>query len=125
MAGVAFNWAEYLRLANELSRNSDEASHQTSISRAYYFVYHAASAQATRNGYRSNTHSTLWKVFAKDPDRDCKKLAQMGYTMKHAREEADYKSIFHRVPDRMAQQLTDAADFMKRLAALPPNVPQP
>jgi uncharacterized protein (UPF0332 family) len=82
MAAAPFNWGEYLRLATDLSQNTDEASHRTSISRAYYSVYHAAFAHAVRNGYLGGTQAGLWKVFAKDADRACRKLAQMGNTMK-------------------------------------------
>ncbi len=125
MAAAPFDWAEYLRLATDLSRNADEASHRTSISRAYYSVYHAAAAQANRNGYAGKSHADLWKVFAKDTDRACRKLAQMGNTMKRVRVNADNEPVFAKVPDQMAQQLVYAQSFMTRLAALPPNVPRP
>jgi len=127
MAPVPFNWTAYLRLATDLSQNADEASHRTSISRAYYSIFHAASEVAIRNGYPSGSksHAGLWKVFAKDADRDCRRLAALGNTMKFARETADYKSTFPRVADKMTQQLTDANTFMARLGALAPNAPRP
>jgi uncharacterized protein (UPF0332 family) len=127
MAGAPFNWAEYLRLATDLSQNPDEASHRTSISRAYYSIYHAASEVAIRNGYPSgsNSHAGLWKVFSKDADRDCRRLATLANTMMFARKNADYKSTFPRVADQMAQQLTNANSFMARLGLLPPNLPRP
>jgi len=127
MATAPFNWTEYLRLATDLSQNIDEASCRTSISRAYYSVYHAASEVAIRNGYPpgSNSHAELWKIFSKDADKDCRRLATLAKTMKFARENADYKSVFPRVADQMAQQLTDANSFMTQLGVLSPNVPQP
>jgi uncharacterized protein (UPF0332 family) len=127
MATTPFNWSEYLRLATELSKNADEASHRTSISRAYYSVYHAAFQVAIRNGYASgsNSHAGLWRVFSKDADRECRRLAALANTMKFARENADYKALFPRVADQMIQQLTDANSFMTRLVVLPPNAPQP
>lgn len=57
-----FNWAEYLRLAARLSQNPDEASHRTSISRAYYSIFHAATIRAQRNGYADRSHKKLWAL---------------------------------------------------------------
>jgi uncharacterized protein (UPF0332 family) len=127
MAGAPFDWAEYLRLATDLARNSDEASHRTSISRAYYSVYHAASALAILNGYQpgEKSHNKLWKLYAKDQNRNSRRLAQWGNTMKFIRELADYNATVPRVPDQMSQQLTYANNFLTLLAALPPNVPRP
>ena len=125
MATAAFNWAEYLRLATDLSQNADEASHRTSISRAYYSIFHAATSQARRNGFVGATHKGLWAVYAKDADRRCRKLAQKANTMKVARTDADYLDFVPRVFDRMAQQLIDANDFMTLLGQLPATAPQP
>ena len=125
MAGTPFNWAEYLRLATDLSQNSDEASHRTSISRAYYSVFHAATIQAGRNGYAGRSHKKLWKTFADDQDRGCRKLSAIANTMKRAREDADYVTAVPSISDEMAQQLAYANDFLTRLAALSPNVPKP
>ena len=78
MSGASFDWAEYLRLAITLSQNPDEASHRTSISRAYYSVFHAASARAIGNGFPAgnNSHEGIWKIFAKDTSKDARRLAQ-------------------------------------------------
>ena len=125
MAATQFDWADYLRLATDLAQNPDEASHRTSISRAYYSIFHAATIQAGRNGYVGRGHTKLWKTFAVDQDRSCRKLSAIANTMKRAREDADYVTVVPRVSDEMAQQLAYAKDFLTRLAALPPNVPQP
>ena len=125
MAGAPFDWAEYLRLATDLANNPDEASHRTSISRAYYSVYHAASALAIRNGYPAGqkSHKNIWNLYAKEQNRDSKRLAQWGNTMKHVRELADYSASVPQIPGQMSQQLTYARDFLALLAALPPDVP--
>jgi uncharacterized protein (UPF0332 family) len=127
MATAPFDWAEYLRLATDLSQNPDEASHRTSISRAYYSVYHAASAQAIRNGYPSGqgSHARIWKVFAQDQNKASKRLAQLGNTMKRVRELADYRSVVPQIPAQMTQQLLYANNFLAQLATLPTNTPQP
>jgi uncharacterized protein (UPF0332 family) len=125
MATAPFDWSEFLRLATALSQNPDEASHRTSISRAYYSVFHAATIRAKRNGYAGRGHQSLWALYAKDADRQCRKLAQIANTMKVAREDADYSSAVPRVADRMAQQIADANDFIVRLTRLQPVLPQP
>ena len=39
---MPFDWNDYARLADELSKREDEASLRTAISRLYYSVYHQA-----------------------------------------------------------------------------------
>jgi uncharacterized protein (UPF0332 family) len=119
-----FDWAEYLRLATQLSQNSDEASHRTSISRAYYSIFHAATVQAQRNGYAGRSHKKLWAIYQSDADRNCRKLSTIGNTMKVAREDADYVTAVSDIPDTMTQQITDANDFIAILGALPPTSPK-
>lgn len=126
MATAAFNWSEYLRLATDLSRNPDEASHRSSISRAYYSVYHIASARAVANGYvDQKSHVSLWLLYQGNASRDCKKLATIGFRMKKERVDADYEIAATRIADRMNQQLIIANTFLMRLAALNATLPRP
>jgi uncharacterized protein (UPF0332 family) len=126
MAAAPFSWLEFLRLADDLARNPDEASHRTSISRAYYSVYHVASARAVGNGYvDQKSHVEIWKLYKKNANRDCKKLADIGFRMKKERVDADYDITATRIPDRMNQQLIDANNFHRRLSALNAALPVP
>ena len=127
MSGAPFDWAEYLTLATTLSQNSDEASHRTSVSRAYYSVFHAASARAINNGLSlgQNSHESVWKVFAKDANKEARRLAQWGNTMKRFRVLADYTPVVPKLPDQMAQQLAYASKFMALLGTIPPGSPSP
>ena len=43
--------------------------------------------------------------------------------MKRVRESADYKDVVPLVHDQMEQQLSDAADFLAKLTALPASSP--
>jgi|SRR5450432_1020290 uncharacterized protein (UPF0332 family) len=124
LATPAFDWAEYLRLATDLSQNPDEASQRTSMSRAYYSIYHAATIRAQQNGYTGKKHQELWALFQRDSDRACRKLSTLGNSMKVAREEADYKTTVLDVADQMVQQLEWANDFIGRLGELPPTSPK-
>lgn len=120
-----FNWAEYLRLATELSATQDEASHRSSISRACYSIFHVATIKAQSNGYSGRSHQKLWSLYQRDADRNCRKLSTIGNTMKVAREDADYVTIVPDIPDTMAQQIKSANEFLALLGAVPPTSPQP
>ena len=125
MAAAPFDWTQYLRLATALSRNADEASQRTVISRAYYSIFHAAILQAKPNGYAERSHGKLWKMYQADTDRNAKKLSALGNVMKRAREDADYVTQVPRVSEIMAQQLTDANRFIAILAQVPASSPRP
>ena len=121
-----FDWSEYLNLATQLSRNSDEASQRSSISRAYYCVYHKASEHAVVSGYvDQRSHAKLWDVYGRSADNSCRKLHDLGSRMKKERVAADYDPAAARLPERMAVQLDRANAFLTRLAGLPLTFPGP
>jgi hypothetical protein len=72
MAAGAFEWLQYLTVAEELGARPDEAALRSSISRAYYYVYHLALTRAESNAYRpergESTHVQLWRLFSGSPD---------------------------------------------------------
>jgi len=126
MGTPAFDWSEYLTLANGLAANADEASHRSSMSRAYYCVYHKASERAAANGYvDEKSHLKLWNLYARNTDRACRKINDIGSRMKKERVVADYDRNATRIPDKMNVQLNRANDFLARLANLPPGLPLP
>ena len=98
---------------------------RTSISRAYYSVFHAATIQAKQNGYSGGSHKEIWATYHKDSDRNCRRLSTIGNQMKDARKAADYDATVPDIPDVMAQQLKYANEFMAMLATLPSTSPQP
>ena len=127
MAAPVFNWDEYLRLANQLATNADEASQRSSISRTYYCVYHKASERAVAAGYvDQKSHFKLWDVYSRNnADRSCRKLNSIGTRMKKEREEADYNAAAPRITDRMTVQLSRANKFLLVLSTLGPGLPHP
>jgi uncharacterized protein (UPF0332 family) len=126
MGTPAFDWSEYLNLANQLAANADEASQRSSISRAYYCVYHKASDRAVANGYvDERSHKKLWDLYNRNTDRACRELHNIGSRMKKERQDADYKREAARISERMTAQLNRANDFLARLAALAPELPVP
>ncbi|MBD0324008.1 MAG: hypothetical protein ICV72_11575 [Aldersonia sp.] len=60
-----FDWEEFLAFAEQLvERDADEAALRTAISRAYYAVYHRASAHLRNNvlvpAHERLTHRKVW-----------------------------------------------------------------
>ena len=86
MADSAFDWIEYLRLAKELANRGEESCLRTSLSRAYYYVFHIAMARAERNGFElrpgESTHNQLWRLYITNPEPQCVKLAQIAQRLK-------------------------------------------
>ena len=126
---MPFDWSEYLGLANELAKRTDEASLRSALSRAYYYVYHLALKRAQDNDFKAlageGTHSQLWRVFGTNPDPDCRKLAAIGVRLKEKRERADYSSVYPRVQEEIPEVLSDARDFATRLGNLHSRLPNP
>ena len=117
-----FNWRQYFELAKSLSANKDEASLRTTVSRAYYFVYHLALARAKRNDYKhpaeTGTHISLWKVYTASPVPDCQRLGTIGQRLFNKRLKADYEQIFPRLEELTQDVLHDAERFEESLSKL-------
>lgn len=124
-----FDWLAYLTLAQDLGRRPEESFLRTSISRAYYCVYHLALARAERNGFRSSqgesTHTQLWRLFHKSPEPECINLGQLALRLKEKRERADYEPIYRRIEQEVHHALEDAENFVNRLRNLPGRHPNP
>jgi uncharacterized protein (UPF0332 family) len=128
MAGVPFDWSKFLTLAVALSNNADEASHRSSISRAYYSVYHTASDRATSLGYvppRSSQHHAIWTHYQSRADYSCRKLGAIGLRMKRRRVEADYDALAPHITVNVPLQIADATKFFSRMRQLPSHLPNP
>lgn len=129
MAAGAFDWSQYLALAEELGARHDEAALRSSISRAYYYVYHLALTRAEANSYKpergESTHVQLWRMFSGSPDPSCKHLAVIAERLKEKRERADYNKLYARIAEEVPRLLQDARDFAALLAGVPRRLPSP
>src|SRR5882724_4557879 len=112
---IPFDWAEYLKLAQELATRNEEACLRSSLSRAYYYVYNLALTRAERNGFVSvlgeSTHGKLWRLFSQSPEPECIYLGQIALRLKEKREKADYRPVFTRIDEEVQQVLVEAQDF--------------
>jgi hypothetical protein len=125
MGAPLFDWSDYLRLAKQLSAHTDEASQGTSISRAYYCIYHTALERAITNGYvDQQSHWKLWDIYHRNT-RACRKLYNIGSRMKKERVAADYDPAAARINARMTAQLNWANNFLTQLSILAPGLPIP
>src|ERR1035438_3259427 len=122
MADQTFDWAEYLRLAQELAARKEEACLRSSLSRAYYYVYNLARARAERNGFvpgpGESTHSQLWRLFSQSPEPECIFLGQIALRLKQKREKADYEPVYRRIGEEVPGVIGNAQDFAARLGRL-------
>jgi hypothetical protein len=130
MAGHPFDWSQYVRLAEELGRRSEDAAAlRTAISRAYYYVFHLALERASRNGFVTikgeSSHLQLWKLFSTSPEPSCLKLGQIALRLKEKRERADYNNQFIRLAEDIRPVLEDARNFATLLSALALRHPNP
>jgi hypothetical protein len=127
---MAFDWADYLKLAEELAARTDEASKRSAISRAYYFVFNTAFARAESTAGRcpvvGGEQSWCWTVYRQSPDHTCKRLGVTGDILKRRRVDADYKgSTKLNLEDVVRTALLEARRFQADFAVLPARFPRP
>ncbi len=126
---MAFPWSDYLELARELAERRSEAGHRSSVSRAYYCVYHLGLLRAQANGFRllpnEGTHAQLWRVFSASPDPNCQYLAVIANRLKGKRIRADYDDSYRRLDEESHRLLADAETFATLLAKLPSRLLNP
>jgi hypothetical protein len=126
---VPFDWSQYLALASELGARKEEACLRSSLSRAYYYVYHLALKRAQDNDFTlkldEGTHHQLWAIYSGNPEPDCQRLATIANRMRDRRVRADYWDSFARIAEEVSGTLSDAADFENVLRRLPERHPKP
>jgi hypothetical protein len=127
---MAFNWRDYFALAQALAAANGEASKRTSVSRAYYFVFHLALERAERNcGAREggNTHQWCWDRYIYTHNNDaCNQIGIDGNRLKGRRVTVDYDSApINRLDDFVRRMLEDVEQLERDLNNLPPQFPQP
>lgn len=94
---MPFDWAEYLRLAEELAlRHDDEAARRSAISRAYYAAYCQACAYLNQKEvpipHGEGSHDRVWRSFINLPGRTHSGIQANGDRLKRKRVLADYNA---------------------------------
>jgi hypothetical protein len=127
MATQPFNWSEYHRVARELSTHADECYLRTSISRAYYYVFHLGRKRVEDNRFilfKSDAHKQVWEKFSNSPDPRCRKLAETAKRLKEKRESADYEQFYPQIAKDAPAVVALAAQFATDLTSLDPALPR-
>jgi hypothetical protein len=129
MATQPFDWSTYLVLARDLATRVDEAALRSSLSRAYYYVYHLGLARAQTNGFNAmpgeSSHKQLWRLFTDNPEAQCAQLGQLAMRLKQKRERADYEPDYVRIGEDLPTVLEDVQRFAAGLVQLPARHPSP
>jgi len=124
-----FDWSQYLVLAQELVFRPEDFCLRTSLTRAYYYIFHLALTRAKKNGYvplrGEPSHAQLWRIYNDNPDSNCIRLSQLGLRLKRHRDRADYEEFFPRLKEAAEQALVDAQRFTQELMSLDSRQPNP
>src|SRR5215470_8914598 len=126
---MPFDWLEFLRLAQNLAENGDEASKRTAISRAYYFIFNLAYARAERNcGVKPSgppgSHEWCWSKYTSNADPSCSAIGVQGDRLKWRRVRVDYKNEdIRRLDEACTVMILDVQQLHADLSALNPALP--
>jgi len=127
MADAAFDWDQFLKVAEDLIKRDPESFKRTGVGRAYYYVFHLARKRILENGFfvvaGVDSHKQVWEKFSGSSELDCQKLGEIAKRLKEKRERADYKDAYPRIGEDAEQVLADARDFASRLGRLSPRLP--
>lgn len=129
---MSYKWKEYFELAKELESSAlntakpySEASHRSSISRAYYAAYNSAKVLASNLGYKRNRdkpcHVDLISFFEDFPDdvetrTSFELIRKIGIRLnscKSNRVEADYFNKIEKLPRLNKITLTKVDEIMR------------
>ncbi len=119
---MSFDWQQFLVLATDLTAAPDEARQRTSVSRAYYSAYHAASsaAKARFTDWRpesSNRHLALWNCWALSEMKQERRIGNKGLRLKDLRRDADYDADAEFTPARVRKCLEDAQEIIAAIGS--------
>jgi len=113
---MSFNWSLYLQLAQQLAGSPDESAHRTAISRAYYSAYHAVNDHLVANNVVTDlqrpSHERVWSLYIKSSQLACKQIGNVGFRLRNARVEADYKANKTPSPALLQRSLQDAQSII-------------
>ena len=122
-----FDWADYLKLAQELSGRSEEACQRSAISRSYYALFNLAlnwlflrqrTLYSSVHSQPSSLHQALWQAFIGASDPVWIDIGVLGFRLRDFRNRADYDNSISRLPDVLATAIADAEELRSLLDSL-------
>ena len=126
---MSFDWADYLKLAEALTRDPaspgpEEASLRTAISRAYYAAYRSASTLAAGRGEiiptgLASDHGLVINHFRNATDPVRQKIGASLSRLRGNRNKADYDDVFRGQPaDTARSSIALARNILSGLGSL-------
>src|ERR1043165_5156878 len=119
---MAFDWSDYLALAKELAKRTEESAQRTSISRAYYAAYGKACHCLRREKVAipgQASHEFVWNHFRNSTDADRRQIGIDGDRIKRARRSADYDHDWKLLSAFLQPTIQSATELVAALAKLP------
>jgi uncharacterized protein (UPF0332 family) len=114
-----FDWTEYITLAEALLKASDEASHRSAISRAYYAVYGiACKLKPNTVRYSGSSHIGYWNQWRGNSESRCRKLSIDANRLWKHRKDADYESVARNISHEAASAVNLAKRLVKEINEL-------
>lgn len=110
-----FDWCEYLKLAETLSRDGGEGSVRSAISRAYYSAFCSARNWLDKNEDTftipppGESHKQVWDTLDRGPQRQKKQIAALGRRLRATRNSADYDNEFRGKLDDKCREAIEQA----------------
>jgi uncharacterized protein (UPF0332 family) len=117
---MSFPWKEYLSLAQELSRRTEEACHRSAISRAYYAAFHAARAYVREHHPAEHLpggpedHGRVWRIL-ETSGRLGSRMGRLGKDLRRWRNQADYETSVAGLPRLVERAVVDAGEILRWL----------
>ncbi len=92
---MGFDWADYLVLAEELGKRSDdEASLRSAVSRAYYAAFCTARNRLLQEGEEvpktGEAHTVVWTKYRESAQKQRRDVGINGDRLRRVRNKADY-----------------------------------
>src|SRR4051794_14471838 len=119
---MSFQWADFLRVAEELARQDSEAARRSAVSRAYYAAYNIARKKlppdlTPKFGDRG-IHVQLWTAYTQRKAMQLRTIGMNGERLRVSRTRADYDAHINCAPSPkdVAAAIKNATHIVKQLA---------
>ena len=121
---MAFDWAEFLVLAQELAQRREEAALRSAISRAYYAAFGKAKAFLESEGVSfaadAGDHAQVWETFRGSSNDVRYYIGEDGFGLRNSRNRADYDAEVSDIQARAQRAIRKADGIFRSLERLQP-----
>ena len=119
---MAFNWSEFLVLAQELAQRREEAALRSAVSRAYYAAFGKARAFLEAEGVSfaadAGDHAQVWETFRASSNDVRYYIGEDGFVLRNNRNRADYDADVSDIQARAQRAVRKAETIFRSLERL-------